>query len=58
MAEKDNEGKLWLTTNKGLVSFYPETGAKHIYTPANGLLSNQFNYQSGLKAINPSILPK
>ena len=46
---EDNEGKLWLTTNKGLVSFYPETGAKHIYTTANGLLSNQFNYQSGFK---------
>lgn len=31
------------------MSFYPETGAKHIYTTANGLLSNQFNYQSGFK---------
>ena len=26
---------------KGLVSFLPETGVKHIYTTANGLLSNQ-----------------
>ena len=46
---EDDKGKLWLTTNKGLVSFLPETGVKHIYTTANGLLSNQFNYQSGFK---------
>lgn len=48
MLEDDN-GLLWLTTNKGLVSFHPETDTKHLYTTANGLLSNQFNYQSGYK---------
>ncbi len=46
---EDNNGLLWLTTNKGLVSFHAETGTKHLYTTANGLLSNQFNYQSGYK---------
>ncbi len=46
---EDNRGKLWLTTSNGLVSFTPETGEKHIYTTANGLLSNQFNYQSGYR---------
>ena len=48
MLEDDN-GLLWLSTNDGLVSFQPETEIKHIYTTANGLLDNQFNYQSGYK---------
>lgn len=46
---EDNNGLLWITTNKGLVAFQPKTGIKHVYTTANGLLSNQFNYQSGYK---------
>lgn len=44
---EDKQGYLWITTGNGLVCFNPETGTKHIYTTANGLLSNQFNYQSG-----------
>lgn len=48
MLEDDN-GLLWLATNNGLVSFQPETEIKHLYTTANGLLDNQFNYQSGYK---------
>lgn len=52
---EDKDGKLWLTTNKGLVSFQPATGEKHVYTMANGLLSNQFNYQSGLRARDGAI---
>lgn len=46
---EDNRGHLWLTTNHGLVCFHPDTGHKRIYTTADGLLSNQFNYQSGYK---------
>ena len=46
---EDNWGNLWLTTNNGLVCFNPETDDKRVYTTANGLLSNQFNYQSGYK---------
>ena len=46
---EDNRGNLWLTTNNGLVCFNPETDDKRVYTTANGLLSNQFNYQSGYK---------
>lgn len=44
------EGKdrmLWLTTNNGLVCFNPETISMKVYTTANGLLCNQFNYKSG-----------
>lgn len=44
---EDKRGNLWITTNYGLVCFNPETESKHIYTTANGLLSNQFNFQSG-----------
>lgn len=47
--QEDTKGLLWLTTSNGLVSFNPETEAKHIYTIANGLLDNQFNYQSGYR---------
>lgn len=44
---EDKKGNLWITTNYGLVCFNPDTGTKHAYTTANGLLSNQFNFQSG-----------
>lgn len=47
--EEDNRGNLWITTGNGLVCFNPENGNKYIYTTANGLLSNQFNYQSGYR---------
>ena len=46
---EDNQGNFWLTTNNGLVCFNPDTNYKRVYTTANGLLSNQFNYQSGYK---------
>lgn len=46
---EDNQGNFWLTTNNGLVCFNPDNNYKRVYTTANGLLSNQFNYQSGYK---------
>lgn len=46
---EDDRGDLWLTTNSGLVRFSPDTNEKQIFTTANGLLSNQFNYRSGYK---------
>ena len=49
---EDDNGVLWVSTNKGLVAFKPETGVKRVYTTANGLLSDQFNYQSGYKDEN------
>lgn len=48
MLEDDN-GTLWISTSRGLVSFQPETEIKRIYTTTNGLLDNSFNYQSGYK---------
>ena len=46
---EDKQGNLWITTNYGLVCFNPDTDSKHVYTTANGLLSNQFNFQSGYR---------
>ncbi len=46
---EESEHKLWITTSNGLVCFNPKTNNKHLYTTANGLLSNQFNYQSGYR---------
>ena len=47
---EDFKGRLWLTTNKGLIHFDPETGSIEAYTTFDGLQSNQFNpnaaYQS------------
>lgn len=47
--EEDKKGLFWITTNKGLLRFNPENMEMKIYTIANGLLSNQFNYQSSYK---------
>lgn len=47
--EEDARKNLWLTTNQGLVCFNPEQGSRQIYTTEDGLLSNQFNYQSSYK---------
>lgn len=46
---EDNRSNLWISTNKGLVCFNPDTNYRKIYTTSDGLLSDQFNYQSGFK---------
>lgn len=46
---EDKEGLLWLTTNNGLVRFDPVTGEMKVFTTANGLLGDQFNYRSSFK---------
>lgn len=46
---EDNDKKLWVSTSKGLVKFNPATETMTIYTKANGLLNDQFNYHSGYK---------
>lgn len=47
---EDKGGNLWFGTNKGLVRFNPERRDIRVYTNKDGLLGNQFNYQSALKA--------
>lgn len=44
---EDSNGLFWLTTNSGLVQLDPATKEMKVYTVANGLLGNQFNYRSG-----------
>lgn len=44
---EDNQRNFWITTNQGLVLFDPkQQSVKRIYTVADRLLSNQFNYKS------------
>nr|WP_222942471.1 hybrid sensor histidine kinase/response regulator transcription factor [Arenibacter arenosicollis] len=45
-----DDDKLWITTSNGLVEYEPKTGSKKIYTKENGLLSDQFNYNSAYKS--------
>ncbi|PZP41536.1 MAG: hybrid sensor histidine kinase/response regulator, partial [Pseudopedobacter saltans] len=50
---EDDLQNLWITTSGGLVHFNPkEKKILGIYTTSNGLLSNQFNYNSGYKGNN------
>jgi signal transduction histidine kinase/DNA-binding response OmpR family regulator len=49
---EDDSKNLWLTTSKGLVKFGPDHKSIKIYTTANGLLSDQFNYASAYKDTN------
>jgi len=39
----DAEGKLWISTNKGLSRFDPKTGSFRNYDVSDGLQSNEFN---------------
>lgn len=46
---EDDEGFLWMSTSRGLVKFQVTTGKITVFTTANGLLSDQFNYNCGFK---------
>lgn len=46
---EDNKKTLWVTTSKGLVNMDLNQGITTVYTKANGLLNDQFNYNSGYK---------
>ncbi|MDR1518080.1 MAG: response regulator, partial [Dysgonamonadaceae bacterium] len=47
--EEDQDGYLWLSTNRGLVRFDPEKQTFNNYLVENGLKTNQFNYRSSCK---------
>ena len=47
---EDANNRLWVTTSKGLVCFDAKTEVIKVFTQANGLLSDQFNYNSAYKA--------
>jgi len=46
---QDNNNDYWVTTSKGLVNIHKSNNAIRVYTRANGLLNDQFNYNSGFK---------
>lgn len=46
---EDGQQHLWVSTSRGLICFNPATESMKVYTKANGLLSDQFNYNSGYK---------
>lgn len=48
---EDERKILWISTTKGLVSFNPESNkVLAVYTTANGIISDQFNFNSAFKA--------
>ncbi len=47
---EDDEGLLWITSNKGLLRFDPAKETFQLYDRTNGLISSGFNYQSGYNA--------
>ncbi|MEP6950048.1 MAG: two-component regulator propeller domain-containing protein [Ginsengibacter sp.] len=49
---EDNKRSLWASTSRGLVNFDPDFRNPIVFTQANGLLNNQFNYHSGYKDEN------
>ncbi|MEJ7768415.1 MAG: two-component regulator propeller domain-containing protein [Chitinophagaceae bacterium] len=46
---EDNRNALWVTTSKGLVNLDLLQNRTTVYTKSNGLLNDQFNYNSGYK---------
>lgn len=46
---EDDYSNLWLSSNRGLIRFNPETNKVRVFTQNNGLPANQFNYKSGYK---------
>ncbi|MBO9200799.1 MULTISPECIES: ligand-binding sensor domain-containing protein [Niastella] len=49
---EDRSGHLWISSLKGLIRFNIATEAIKVYTQANGLITDQFNYNSAYKAID------
>lgn len=47
---EDLSGHIWGSTNNGLFKYEPKDSAITVYTHANGLLGDQFNYKSGFRS--------
>lgn len=52
---EDLSGKLWLTTNAGLIVYDTATKRSQVYTASNGLLNDGFNFKSAFCARNGRI---
>ena len=42
----DAEGRLWMSSNSGLIRLDPQSGECRLYTHEDGLQSNQFNFKA------------
>ncbi|GAA4801576.1 two-component regulator propeller domain-containing protein [Olivibacter ginsenosidimutans] len=49
---EDDRHNVWISTSRGLILYNLTTGYTRKFTIANGLLSDQFNYNSAYKAKN------
>ncbi|RZK21375.1 MAG: sensor histidine kinase [Pedobacter sp.] len=49
---EDNAGNLWISSLKGLICFNIASEKIKVYTRANGLITDQFNYHSAYKDKN------
>lgn len=49
---EDGANNLWLSTSRGLVCFNWQTGQTIVYSRVNGILSDQFNFNSAFKDNN------
>ena len=47
--EESADGRLWLSTNQGLVSFHPEKEDFHVWRVDDGLLCDQYNFRSSFR---------
>ena len=52
---EDENGLLWISTSKGLVRLNQQNNQTKIYNTNNGLLSEQFNYNSAFKYNNGNL---
>ncbi|RZK55694.1 MAG: hybrid sensor histidine kinase/response regulator, partial [Pedobacter sp.] len=54
--ESDQEGNLWISTNKGLVRYNPATKSVQTFDESDGLQNNQFNDYAFCKARDGMLL--
>lgn len=51
----DDDHLLWITSSRGLIRFDPVSKTLRVFSTSNGLLTDQFNYNSGFKDRNGDI---
>ena len=54
--EEDNDVRLWLSTNDGLLRFVPEANMVRRFNTSDGLLSNEFNLGASTRCHNGEIM--
>lgn len=52
---QDKLGAIWISSSRGLAKYHPNENKFTVYRQANGLLNNQFNYNSGYRDKNGTL---